>query len=127
MPNMAKIDLIGHLGRDAELKTVGGTTVCEFSIAVSTKKKGVETTNWFRCALWGKRGESLVQYLTKGKAVFVTGRFEARDFVKQDGVAGYSLECNVGELEFLGKASDGGGEQASSEQAPPVDDDDIPF
>ena len=131
MPNMAKVDLVGHLGRDAEMKhTPQGQAVLEWSMAVSTKRGGNESTNWFRCSLWGKRAESLASHLTKGTALFVTGRLTARDYETKDGKSGYSLEVNVNELEFLGGKSGGGEpeELPRRSSSPSLDkDDDIPF
>ena len=124
MPNLSQITIAGHLGRDAETKQVGSTTVCEFNMAVNAKQKGEDTTMWFRCAVWGKRGESVAQYLTKGKAVLVSGRFSVRDYEGKNG-PGYALEVNADALEFLG-----GGEQLSwpgQRNDAPDDDSSIPF
>src|SRR6478736_4051626 len=46
---MISATIIGNLGRDAETKTVGGTTVTSFSVASSTKVKGEDATNWVTC------------------------------------------------------------------------------
>lgn len=70
----------GNLGSDAELKiTTGGQAVLSFSVASSLKAKGEESTTWVRCSLWGKRGEALSQYLTKGSAVCVSGGLATRE------------------------------------------------
>ena len=132
MPNLANITLAGHLGRDAELRTTkGGMDVLEWSMAVSSKRGGDETTNWYRCALFGQRASKIEQYLTKGKAVLVTGRLVVRDYQTKQGEDRYSLDVNVGEVEFLGgdrEASRDDGRGASNYDAsnPPADDD-IPF
>lgn len=120
MPNLAHITIAGHLGRDAEVKDAGGSKVCEFSVAVNSKQKGQDHTMWFRVAVWGKRGEAVAEYLTKGKAVLVTGRFSVREYEGKNG-PGYSLEINADALEFLGGSpmADGG--------SPPSAGDDIPF
>ncbi|MDR1373704.1 MAG: single-stranded DNA-binding protein, partial [Treponema sp.] len=70
--------LIGRLTRDAELKyTANGQAVCKFSIAVNRRKKSgdqwVDEANFFDIVLWGRQGESLNQYLVKGKLVGVDG------------------------------------------------------
>ncbi len=102
MPNLSQITIVGHLGRDAKTKDAGTTTVTEFNLAVNARTKGDDSTMWFQCALWGKRGESVAQYLTKGKPILVSGRFAVREYTKKDDSAGYSLEVNVNEIEFLG-------------------------
>ena len=129
MPNLAQITIAGHLGRDAELKDVKGTAVLEWSMAVTTKGGREETTNWYRCALWGTRGEKVAQYLTKGTALIVTGGLVARDYTTKDGKEGYSLDVRVNEFTFAG----GGGQQddhapiPAPAGSPAADDDDIPF
>jgi single-strand DNA-binding protein len=102
---------IGNLGQDATRNQVGESTVCNFSIAVNVKKKGVEETLWVRCALWGKRAESgVVDYLTKGKQVLVQGPVDIEEYtVKETGEVRRNLRINVNEIQLLG-----GGAQASN-------------
>lgn len=117
MPNLSHVTVVGHLGRDAETKqTNSGHSVTEFSLAV-TPKKGAETM-WFRCAMWGKRGEAVAQYLEKGKPVLVIGAFTVREYEGKNG-AGYSLEVHVDELQLLGG---GGGEQQQEQEQAPAND-----
>ena len=124
MPNVSSITIAGHLGRDAETKNVGSTTVTEWSMAVTDKKKGQEETMWFRCALWGKRGESVAPYLTKGTPVLVIGAFRVREYEGKNG-PGYSLEVEAHEMSFLGKSDKS--DEAPARPAPAVDDSDVPF
>lgn len=136
----------GHLGQDAEVKmTNSGETITSFSVAVSGYKRDSES-QWFRCTWWGDRGPKLAPYLTKGKAVIVSGEVSQRTYEKRDGSAGASLEVRVNEVQLAGGKDEGGGERAErrspqSPQAPqgepqrkagPDDpqfpsDDDIPF
>ena len=69
---------VGRLTRDAELSyTNSGTALCKFSIAVNRRKKQgdqwVDEASFFDIILWGKRGESLNQYLTRGTQLAVEG------------------------------------------------------
>lgn len=66
---MINVTIAGNLGRNAELKDAGGTSVASFAVAVRQK----DGTQWVSCSLWGKRGEALAQYLTKGTPVAVSG------------------------------------------------------
>ncbi len=96
---------IGNLGQDAERRTVGEQTVCNFSIAVNRKVKGEETVQWIRCALWGKRAEAggVTEYLTKGKAVLVQGPVDIEEYTLKDtGEVRRNLRVNVNELQLLG-------------------------
>jgi single-strand DNA-binding protein len=119
----------GNLGRDAETRTAGRDTVCSFSVASSRKAKGEEQTTWIRCSLWGKRGEALAKFLTKGSKVAVSGELSLHEY---DGKT--YLELRVAEIELMGgnkPASSRRDEPRDEEPAPSgagaTDDDDIPF
>jgi single-strand DNA-binding protein len=101
MPNQSTIFLIGHLGRDAESKAVGSTNVVTFTVAYTRKRKDQETTTWFRCQWFGDRATKVVQYLTKGKAICVTGELYQREYEK-DGAKRTSLEIDVRDVTLLG-------------------------
>jgi single-strand DNA-binding protein len=99
MSGMANVTVSGYLGGDAELKSVGSDQVCNFSIAVTTKIKDKEITAWYRAALWGKRGQTLVQYLKKGSHVTICGPLHVREF-EHAGAARYSLDVRVNEIDL---------------------------
>ena len=120
MPSYSNLTICGHLGRDAKTKEVGSTSVTEFSVAVTTKKKKDEITTWYNCALWGSRGENLAQYLTKGTAVIVGGEFVARPYTSKDGAEKLSLNINVSNFGFAGKA--GEREETPQQNESPADD-----
>ena len=66
---MIKLIVSGRVGQDAELKTVGDTMVCSFSVAHTEKVYGPnpsEKVIWIGCNIWGERAEKLKQYITKG-------------------------------------------------------------
>lgn len=98
--------LIGRLTRDAELKyTTAGQSVCKFSIAVNRRKKDgdnwVEEANFFDVVLWGKTGEAIGKYLTKGKQVAVEGELR-QDRWEQDGKKRSKVEIMAGNVQLLG-------------------------
>lgn len=84
MGSVNKVILVGNLGRDAELRyTPGGAAVAKFSLATTevwNDKSGQrqERTEWHNVNLWGKQAESLSEYLTKGRQVYVEGRLQSR-------------------------------------------------
>lgn len=134
---MSIVHISGRIGRDAEVRTVGDQQVCNFSVAENIGFGDKKSTQWWGCALWGKRGASLSQYLTKGSAVTVCGEVSVRDYTGKDGSAKHELTCRV-----LDVALQGGVERAdrdppqtlaekSQGKAPASDknefDDDIPF
>ena len=84
MGSVNKLILVGNLGRDAELRyTPGGAAVATINMATTEvwNDKGgqrQEKTEWHRVSIWGKQAESLSEYLTKGKQVYVEGRLQTR-------------------------------------------------
>lgn len=97
---MRKCELIGNLGKDSELRLVGDQSVLNFSVAAKGGKKDDEAV-WFRCALWGKRADTLVDYLKTGQKVFIRGEFKLKSWSKGD-KSGTDLEVNVDEIELVG-------------------------
>ena len=93
-----KVILVGNLGRDAELRyTPGGAAVATINMATTevwNDKAGQrqEKTEWHRVVLWGKPAESLTEYLTKGKQIYVEGRLQTRQWDDKDGNKRYTTE-----------------------------------
>lgn len=98
---MRRLEIIGNLGRDGELKTTnGGTTVLNFTIAAKGAKKDDES-QWHSVALFGKRAEALAPFLKKGEKVFVRGEYNLRSWSKGD-KSGVDLDVVADEVELLG-------------------------
>lgn len=132
------ISFVGHLGSDAELKHVGETTVLEFNVANNIGFGDKKSTIWFRCSVWGRRGQTIESFMRKGTQVFIAGELNLRQYTNKDGVEKTSAEIRVDQLELCGRAS--GMEAAassdpiaSSRPAPvsapdaPETDEDMPF
>jgi single-strand DNA-binding protein len=119
MPNYCKIILIGHLGSDPELKSVGDNTVCNFSMAVNNPFKKDDPPVWYRIAAWNKTGEACERYLSKGNPVYVEGELNPREYESQ-GEKRTSLDVRANVVQFLG--SKGGGESGGSSTKPPSHD-----
>lgn len=117
---MNSINIAGKLGNDAEQKFTGnGESVVNFSVAVNRAKKGGEKQQplWFRCAIFGKYGETILSYLTKGTSVAVQGELNARTY-QASGETKLSLDINARQVSLLG----GGQErQAQEPEADPFD------
>ncbi len=158
MADLSVAVLVGRLTRDAELKyTNSGQAICHFSVATSSrKKKGdqwVDEASFWDVDLWGKQGESLNQYLVKGKLVAVEGAMR-QDRWEQDGQSRMKVIINANTVQLLGSnqaggqsggsqggaqgqqdgprdypSRDGGRPQGQAPRAPASDDfsDDIPF
>ena len=113
------ISLTGNLGKDNEIKQLSsGTTVLNNSIGVRSNAKvgGEYKTSWFNVSIFGKSAEIFNQYTKKGSKVFLTGEVRIREYKKQDGTNGMSVDLLVNNFEFLDSASgnsnsNGGGYQ----------------
>ncbi len=105
MSDVNKMIFIGRLGQEPELKTVGQSQVCQFSIATNEKWKDKdgqlqERVEWTTCVVWGKPAEVCAKYLKKGHSVYVEGRKRTRTWDK-DGVKHSAVECVVDQFTFL--------------------------
>ena len=120
MAGIAKITLVGNLGRDPETRyTPNGKMNVQFTMAVSRRfndqsGQQQERTNWYRVTAWGGLAESLDRlaqngYLAKGKQVYVDGRLEPREYQDQQGQTRLSLDVTANELQLLGSRADGDG------------------
>lgn len=113
MNDMNSVNLIGRLVRDSEISyTAGGYPICKFAIAVNhSRKQGeewIEEASFFDIALWGKRGEALSTYLSKGKQVGITGELR-QDRWEKDGVKRSKVYIECRGIQLLGGKKDGGG------------------
>lgn len=102
---MIDMKAIGNVTRDAELKTTkSGKTICNFCLAVKTKKKdesGELITKFVDATLWGKYGETMCRYITKGRKMYIGGIPEVRPYMGKDGTPKASLQITVLDIEFL--------------------------
>ena len=114
---MNKIIIIGHLGRDPEMRySPSGQPMTSFSVASSRRYTTAageqrEETEWFNCTAFGRLADTCNQYLARGRQVYVEGRLRSRQYERRDGAPGFSLDVNVTEVQFLGRrddTSDGG-------------------
>jgi single-strand DNA-binding protein len=116
MGSVNKVILVGNLGRDAELRyTPGGAPVATLNLATTevwndkTSGQKQEKTEWHRIVLWGKSAESLSEYLTKGKQIYVEGRLQTRKWQDKDGHDKYTTEIRGDRIVLLGSGGGGGG------------------
>jgi single-strand DNA-binding protein len=115
MGSVNKAILVGNLGRDAEMRfTSGGTPVATVSLATTerfTDRDGQkrEDTQWHRIVIWGKTAESLHEYLTKGKQIYVEGRIQTREWTDKEGKQNKTTEIRADRIVLLGGGGGGGG------------------
>ncbi len=131
-----KTMVVGHLGRDPEMRyTPSGVPVTSFSIATTRKwtnqnGESQEKTTWFRVTCWRKTAELAAQYLKKGRLVLVEGDIDASAYTDREGNPRASLELTATTLKFLGSREEGGGGAPSGGPGGedfPTHEDDLPF
>jgi single-strand DNA-binding protein len=105
---MLKINLMGVLGGDAEIREVGDRKVINFNVAIRKDYKNadgtkVEKTDWVKAALWKSSNQStkVADYLKKGKKVFIEGEPSVESYMSKEGGAKGQLVVNVKEIEFV--------------------------
>lgn len=147
---MIKMQLLGNLGKDAELKHFGDDkmSVVNFSVAHTEKRKNAQgvkesITIWANCAWWLKKeiADKVAPYLKKGKKVYVEGEPGARAYIPTGGNDPKAdLTLRVFSLEFAEAAQAAGTTVAPAAETPPPaappaptgtssapEDDDLPF
>lgn len=131
---MNKVILIGRLTRDPELNFAAGsgTAVTRFSLAVKRPFKKDES-DFINCVAFGKTGETIAQYITKGRQLAVTGSIRTGSYDAKDGSKRYTTDIIVDSFEFLGNGQGHNQNNSSNqdnnfdEDMTPVDDGDMPF
>lgn len=110
MSDMNVCTFIGRVTRDAETSAVGvkNTSLTKWGIANNTGFGQYEHTQFFNCQMWGKQGESIKQYLTKGKQICVTGMLEDTSWEGNDGVKHQQWILTVSQVSLLADAHGGG-------------------
>jgi single-strand DNA-binding protein len=104
-----KVQLIGHVGQEPEIKTFeGGKKLANLTLATNesyTNAKGekVEQTEWHRLTAWGKTADLIDSYVTKGKEIAIEGKLTHRSYDDKDGVKRFITEVVISELLLLGK------------------------
>lgn len=102
-----KTTLLGNLTKDPETRTTtSGNSVTSFTLAVTLKYGDKENTSFINCVAWGKLGEIIAQYASKGSPLLVSGRLEQRGYEDKDGNKRSVFEVVVDEFNFIGSKSD---------------------
>lgn len=99
MLNLNRLEIIGNLTRDPELRfTPNGQPVASFAVATNRRYKD-QAGNWVDSApeyhevvVWGQLAERCNQVLHKGERIYITGRLQTRSWEAQDGSKRYKTE-----------------------------------
>jgi single-strand DNA-binding protein len=130
-----KVLLIGHLGRDPEVRyTQSGTAVSNLSLATTNRiKRGGEyedVTEWHKIVAWGKLAEICGEYLQKGSKIYVEGRLQTRKWEDREGVDRYVTEVVVSDMVMLDSRNQGASQSSNNSKLSDhsqTEDDDVPF
>ena len=110
--------LLGRLGKDAEIKNIGGNAVANFSMATDRSWKDKTTgeqkkeTDWHRVSVWGKTVDNIGAYLRKGREILVEGRLQTRKYKDDAGAERFITEVKADRVVLVGSKPDGDGFRA---------------
>lgn len=142
MSGVNKVILVGHLGKDPEVRHLeNGVNVASFSLATTetiTNKNGErqDLTEWHNIVVWRGLADVAEKYLKKGKQIYVEGKIRTRSWDDKEGVKRYTTEIVADSFTMLGKKEDGASSNSSAATSIPSaqeiinsseGDDDLPF
>ncbi|HQU83551.1 MAG TPA: single-stranded DNA-binding protein [Pyrinomonadaceae bacterium] len=101
------ISILGNTGRDVELRyTPQGTPVANFSIASNTVRNTAngkqKKTDWYNVSAFGKQGETLAKYVSKGDQILIRGKLTFNPWLDREGNARVSADVILQDFEFAG-------------------------
>ena len=125
MAGINKVILVGHLGRDPEMRyTQSGVAVCSFSLATSESYKDrttgerVTSTEWHNIILWRGLAETAEKFLRKGSQVYIDGKLRTRKWEDKQGMTRYTTEIVGDTMQMLDKKDNSSAPAASQSAAP---------
>jgi single-strand DNA-binding protein len=147
MSGVNKVILVGHLGKDPEVRHLeGGITVASFSLATTeriTNKSGEreDLTEWHNIVVWRGLADVAEKYLKKGSQIYLEGKIKSRSWDDKEGVKRYTTDIVADTFTMLGKRDDNAnsynsqnGMAANNTTLPPTSElvsesepDDLPF
>ena len=104
-----KVQLIGHVGNDPEIKTFdGGKKLAKLNVATNESYKNdkgekVEETQWHNLVAWGKTAEIIEKYVVKGKEIAIEGKLTHRSYEDKNGEKRFITEVVANDILLLGK------------------------
>ena len=128
MPNYNQLSIIGHVGRDPELKySQDGSPRCRFSVAVTERRNQQDETQWFNVVAFGRLAETCNQYVRKGMAILVAGPVKLNEYTGRDGQHRASLDVVARDVQFLSRVDDNQQYSDNSDNSTPETEANIPW
>lgn len=103
-----KVIIIGNVGKDPEIRSVGLDSVASLSIATTERYKDKsgntqESTEWHKVTAWRSQAEFVSKYVKKGAQVYVEGKLTTRKWTDNSGAERYSTEIQAQSIQLLGR------------------------
>lgn len=123
MASYNRVQLIGNLGQDPELRyTQSQTPLTSVSIATTEFRNSADggkqsITEWHKVVIWGRQAENFCKYLHKGSSVFIEGRLQTRSWEDQSGQKRYTTEVVANVVQYLDSKPSEGGRRSEQPQA----------
>lgn len=138
MASLNKVQIIGHIGQDPEIRhTTNGDPVCNLNVATTEKWRDKNTgekreaTEWHRVVIFGKAAEVAEKYLRKGSQVYVEGKIVSRKFKDKDGIDRVSFNIQSESFQMFSSGAQQESKPTTPKQAKErvedFDNDSIPF
>lgn len=113
--------LLGRMTKEPDFRvTQSGKSIVKFNLAVQRKYKNPTTgkydTDFFNCQAWGKLGEAINSYCSKGQRILIEGELQNRSWTTQQGEKRMTTEINVVHAEFIEKREGGYSEQQQQQE-----------
>lgn len=131
---MNKVILMGRLVRDADIRysqgANGNICIAKFTLAVDrrVKKENEQNADFISCVAFGKTGEFVEKYVSKGTKVIVEGHWQTGSYKNKEGQAIYTNDCVVDSIEFAESKKTETKEEIPNELLnPTIDESELPF
>ena len=107
-----KCILVGRVGGDVNVRTVGDQKVASFNLATSERFKGkdgnmVEQTEWHSITIWGRLAEVAEKYVTKGTQLYLEGKIKTEKYTDNEGHDKYVTRIIANTMQLLGGKPEG--------------------
>ena len=124
MASLNRALLIGNVGNDPEIRTIGNNDkVASFRLATTERYKDrngevKENTEWHQVTAWGKMADIVEKFVKKGSQVYVEGKITTRKWTDKDGNDRYTTEIRAEGLQILGKKESAPAPATRQEESP---------